>query len=205
MDVASKPASSEGSEAKPLRADAARNRRRILEVAEEVFTTEGLAVPVDEVAARAGLGVGTLYRHFPTKQALFEAIVQSHFEGLLDRAAELGETLEPGAAFYAFIAEMVDLALKFKDIADELTRAAGGQKPDFSGNVKERLEAALGRLLEAAQTAGSVRADVTVLDVSTLMFSTCMAAAHAGCGGDSYRLINVLCDGLRTGTPAPPR
>ena len=75
---------------RPLRADARRNRAKVLEAAEEVFASEGLAVPIDEVARRAGVGVGTVYRHFPTKEALFEAIVVARLEALVERAEELG-------------------------------------------------------------------------------------------------------------------
>ncbi len=69
------------------RADAVRNLAKILEAAEEVFAAEGIAVPIDEVARRAGVGIGTVYRHFPTKEALFEAIVVARLEGLIERGA----------------------------------------------------------------------------------------------------------------------
>jgi AcrR family transcriptional regulator len=74
---------------RPLRADARRNRAKVLSAAEEVFASEGPAVPIDEVARRAGVGVGTVYRHLPTKQALFEAIVVARIEALIERGEEL--------------------------------------------------------------------------------------------------------------------
>ena len=93
---------------RPLRADAARNRARVLEVAYETFAQEGLSVPIDEIARRAGVGAGTVYRHFPTKEALFRAIVASRLQRLIDSATPLLEGDDPGAAFFAFLALLVE-------------------------------------------------------------------------------------------------
>ena len=108
---------------RPLRADARRNRAKVLAAAEEVFASEGLAVPIDEVARRAGVGVGTVYRHFPTKEALFEAIVVARLEALVERAEELATSDDPGTAMFTFISELVDLAVQKKDLTEELARA----------------------------------------------------------------------------------
>src|SRR5260370_4133101 len=81
-----------------MRADARRNRARVLEVAQAVFATEGLAVPIDEIARRAGVGAGTVYRHFPTKEALFEAIVISRVERLTEEGGSLASAEDPGPA-----------------------------------------------------------------------------------------------------------
>src|SRR6516165_10830108 len=91
---------------KPLRADAERNRRRLLAVAQEVFAAEGLAVPIDEIARRAGLGVGTLYRHFPTKEALFAAIVTERMKAVVDDARSLRDVGDPGEALLGFLGRM---------------------------------------------------------------------------------------------------
>ncbi|HWL86935.1 MAG TPA: helix-turn-helix domain-containing protein, partial [Polyangiaceae bacterium] len=103
------------SQKRPLRADALRNRQRVLEVAQAVFATEGLAVPIDEIARRAGLGVGTLYRHFPTKEALFEAIVVSRVQHSIDDARALADAADPGAAFFDFLVRVVDEGVKKRD------------------------------------------------------------------------------------------
>ena len=87
----------EAQETRPMRADAVKNRARILEAAEEIFATEGVSVPIDAVAERAGLGVGTLYRHFPTKEALFEAIVVERLERLLETIRTQRAAPDPGA------------------------------------------------------------------------------------------------------------
>ena len=181
---------------RPLRADARRNRAKVLEAAEEVFASEGLAVPIDEVARRAGVGVGTVYRHFPTKEALFEAIVVARLEALVERAEELCTSDDPGAAMFTFIAELVDLAVKKKDLTDELARA-GVQSEELVAGVKERLEDGFEVLLKRAQAAGAVRLDINRTDVTALVMGTCMAVNQHGCSGSTKRLVSVLCDGFR--------
>src|SRR6478752_9838289 len=89
-----------------LRADALRNRRQLLQVAYETFATEGLSVPIDEIARRAGVGAGTVYRHFPTKEALFEAVIGERMRFVVGRAREL-LAADPSTAVYKFLREMV--------------------------------------------------------------------------------------------------
>src|SRR5690242_14517236 len=93
---------------RPLRADARRNRQRVLDVAAAAFTTEGPGVSVHEIARRAGVGTGTVSRHFPTKEALFQAIVLDRIEQCVTAARELADSHEPGAAFLAYFAFLVD-------------------------------------------------------------------------------------------------
>jgi AcrR family transcriptional regulator len=183
---------------RPLRADAQRNRAKVLEAAEEVFASEGLAVPIDEVARRAGVGVGTLYRHFPTKQALFEAIVVARLEALIERGEELCTAEDPGAALFTFISELVDLAVQKKDLSDELARA-GVQSEQLVAGVKERLEHCFEVLLQRAQDSGVVRHDINRTDMTALVMGTCMAANQHGCSESTQRLVGVLCDGFRAG------
>src|SRR6476646_2326574 len=92
---------------RPLRADAARNRARVLEVAYETFAAEGLAVPIDEIARRAGVGAGTVYRHFPTKEALFEAVFSDRVRHIVDDGRALLGTAGPGEALFEFLRNMV--------------------------------------------------------------------------------------------------
>jgi AcrR family transcriptional regulator len=182
---------------RPLRADARRNRAKVLVAAEEVFASEGISVPIDEVARRAGVGVGTVYRHFPTKEALFEAIVIARLEALVERAEELCTADDPGTALFTFITELVDLAVKKKDLTDELARA-GVNSEELIAGVKERLERGFDMLLERAQAVGSVRLDINRTDMTALVMGTCMAASQHGCAGSTQRLVGVLCDGFRT-------
>ena len=93
--------------ARPLRADAARNRARVLEVAYETFAADGLGVPIDEIARRAGVGAGTVYRHFPTKEDLFRAVVQDRIQRIVSDGRALVAGDDPGQALFTFLRSMV--------------------------------------------------------------------------------------------------
>src|SRR5258708_18894950 len=116
------------SEVRPWRADARRNRTRVLQAAQQAFATEGLAVPLDEIARLAGVGAGTVYRHFPTKEALFEAVLVDRLEGLVEDARAARGAADAGQAFYAFVTHLVSHANTKKDLADALA-GAGGDLP----------------------------------------------------------------------------
>jgi AcrR family transcriptional regulator len=183
-------------EEKPLRADAFRNRQRVLEVAQEVFATQGLAVPIDEIAQRAGVGVGTLYRHFPTKETLFVAVVLSRMEAAAADAHALVRSPDPGPAFFGFIERLVHQGSTKKDLFEAL--AATG--PDYKtsiGDAKKELKAALARLLARAQRAGAVRKDATVEDVFALIHGPFAAIGRDADPKARARLLNIVCDGLR--------
>jgi AcrR family transcriptional regulator len=180
-----------------LRADAQRNRDRILEAAREAFTQEGLNVPVDLIAERANVGVGTFYRHFPTKEALASAILASRLESLIREAEQLEQSPDPGDAFFGFLRLMAARSSADMALADAFTEAGYDVK---SGSVefKDRLLEALDRMLRRAQAAGAVRTDLTAPDVLALMAASCMATGRFGLSGaDRDRVLGVVVDGLR--------
>lgn len=187
------------SERRPLRADAERNRQRVLEVAQAVFAEEGLAVPIDEVARRAGLGVGTVYRHFPTKEALFEAIVIGRMQALVDAARERRKAKDPGEAFFAILSRIVEEGAVKKDFLDALA----GSSSDVAralGALKQDLRAAFELLLKRAQRAKAVRRDVDVREVMALAMGALAASQHLGVDARAReRLLAILRDGLRAG------
>ena len=189
---------------RPLRADAERNREHLLKVAQEVFAAEGLAVPIDEIARRAGLGVGTLYRHFPTKQALFLAIVVDRMERLVAEARALASAPDPGEAFFGCLSRMVHEASAKKDFMDALSGTREELGRTWAG-IAGRYRAALAVLLERAQASGAVRRDVSVIEVHALLMG--MFASLEQLGRDAVqareRLLAVLCDGLRPRMVAP--
>jgi AcrR family transcriptional regulator len=180
------------------RADARRNRAQILASAEAVFAEEGLGVPVDEVARRAGVGVGTLYRHFPTKEALFEAVILHHIETLRDSARALAQSDQPGEALFLFLGHLAREGAVKRNLVEALS-GAGISITDTAGETKEELEQAAGYLLERAQKAGQVRADVTLHDLVGLVMGACNAAGSDTSGCSSERMIAIVCDGLRGG------
>jgi AcrR family transcriptional regulator len=180
-----------------LRADAQRNRDRILEVARETFTQEGLNVPVDLIAERANVGVGTFYRHFPTKEALASAILASRLESLIGEAEQLEQSPDPGDAFFGFLRLMAARSSADMALADAFTEA-GYDVKSGSAEFKERLLEALDRMLGRAQAAGAVRTDLTASDVLALMAASCMATGRFGLSGaDRDRVLGVVLDGLR--------
>ena len=183
-----------------LRADARRNVARVLEAAEEVFSTQGLAVPIDVVAVRAGVGIGTVYRHFPTKEALFKAVVVARLESLVERARQLSTATDAGEAMFTFVGEVAALASEKKDLTDELARA-GIDSEAVHSTVRDELERAFDVLLCRAQAAGAVRHDITSPEVTALLMGTCMAADMRREKESTCRLVAILCDGLRAGPP----
>lgn len=181
--------------ARPMRADAARNRARVLQVAYDTFAAEGLSVPIDEIARRAGVGAGTVYRHFPTKESLFQAIVADRVRRLCDRAAELAAAADPGEAFFAFLAEMIEEGARDQGLVEALA-GIGFDIAEAEPDAEQRFMDALRTLLVRAQQASAVRADVDVKDVKTLLVG-CQAMQRYG-GEDhlSRRVLAVVRDGL---------
>jgi AcrR family transcriptional regulator len=183
---------------RPLRADARRNRARVLEVAQQVFAEEGLAVPIDEIARRAGVGVGTVYRHFPTKEALFVAIIVERLRGVGEVAKELAQGPDAGKGFFAFFDRMVRDASLNKALFDALA-ASGGFNQELTAEARQVMMTGLGDLLDKAQAAGEVRADLTAADVKTLMVG-CLTMARQGTT-DPGLIVGVVCDGMRPVSP----
>ena len=178
---------------RPLRADAVRNRARILEAAETVFAAEGIEVPVDLIAEKAGVGVGTLYRHFPTKEKLCEAILLERLTELTADAQALADADDPVAAFFGFLEHIVEEGAAKRDLLVAVMGASVAFE-EAAAEVKEGLRAAVDVLLERAQAAGAVRPDVTAAAVMALVGATCHAAHGAA---PSQDLLAIVCDGLR--------
>jgi AcrR family transcriptional regulator len=191
-------------DARPLRADAARNRERILETAEAVLATQGLSTPIDDIAREAGVGIGTVYRHFPTKEALFEAVVVNRVQRLIDEAEALADADDPGEAFFAMLEYWVVRGTAHKALVEGLADSGFDVKAATAG-AKQQLHRAMALLLERAQAAGDVRTDVDIDDVMALIAGACHASVYAGLDADAQaRTVAVLSDGLRP-TPARKR
>jgi AcrR family transcriptional regulator len=183
---------------RPLRADARRNRARVLEVAQQVFAEEGLAVPIDEIARRAGVGVGTVYRHFPTKDALFEAIIVERLRGVGEAARELAKGPAAGKGFFAFFERMVRDGSLNRALFDALA-ASGAVNRELTTQARQVMMTGLAELLARAQDAGEVRADLTADDVKTFMVG-CLAMARQGTAAPEL-IVGVVCDGMRPVSP----
>jgi AcrR family transcriptional regulator len=168
----------------------------VLAAAEVVFAAEGLSVPVDVIAEKAGVGVGTLYRHFPTKEKLFEAIIIDRMSALAAEARCRTQAEDPGASFFGFLDHMVEVSASKRDLILALT-GAGVEFEVVAADAKAEMVTAIAALLERAQAVGAVRPDVTADIVMSLVGGCCMAVErpHAG---DPSTLLGIVCDGLRT-------
>ncbi|GAB3450572.1 TetR/AcrR family transcriptional regulator [Actinophytocola sediminis] len=187
----------------PLRADARRNRAKVLAAARAAFAEQGVLVALTEIARRAGVGAGTVYRHFPSKEALFAAVVADQIDHVIADARGLLDRDDPGAAFYDFFATVIEQTSVNKALCEAL-EAAGDISVDTATatatDVRHAFGAVFGGLLARAQRAGAVRDDVDLADVRALLAGCLAARRHRGEAGPVSRLATVLCDGLR-----PPR
>lgn len=175
-----------------------KNRRRILEAAEEVFAAQGVSVPIDAVADKAGVGVGTVYRHFPTKEALFQAIVLMRLEELIAAAGTAADSAQAGEALFEYLQSFADTAAMKHDLFDALASAGIDFKARCTESVGE-LEAGVARLVARAVQAGDIRDDVSAKEIMGLVMGVCVATDRSGfASGSRQQLVSVICDGLRS-------
>ena len=189
---------------RPMRADARRNRDRLLAVAAEVFAEQGAEASLEEVAHRAGVGIGTLYRHFPARDALIEAVYRRYVETLCDAAEELLGQLPPDEALAAWMQRFVRHVATKRGLASAL-KAVVGKDSELFAYTHERVRGAAGMLLDAAVKTGTVRSDVTPQDLIRAMSGICLATDTGALDDQAGRLVGLLVDGLRYGAPAAGR
>ncbi|NUS93806.1 MAG: TetR/AcrR family transcriptional regulator, partial [Nocardia sp.] len=164
--------------AKPLRADAARNRELVLETAYATIAAEGLSVPIDEIARRAGVGAGTVYRHFPTKNALFSAVFEHRLQQVVTAGRALLDSAGPGGALFGFIRAM---AVDWGAVDQGLTQVVAGDGIDLdvlAPDVEAQFMALIGELLAAAQQAGTARGDLTVRETKAIIVACQAVQGH---------------------------
>ena len=184
----------EGEATRPMRADAKRNYERLVAAARTVFAQEGGGASMEAIAKEAGVGVGTLYRHFPKRIDVVEAVYREDVDELNAVALAAVADLEPWPAMVAWLEAFVRYAMGKKRFMNELHEAFE-KNPDLRVGARERIEAALGVVLTNAQAAGVVRRDVDVSDVMQLVGSMCMSATLTP--EQSVRLLVMIQDGLR--------
>jgi AcrR family transcriptional regulator len=182
---------------KPLRADALRNRARILEAAEAVIAEKGAGASTEDIAQRAGVGIGTVFRHFPTKEALLEAILVELLRGLAADANARATTEEPAQALFGFFTRAVEQSARKRMLSGALA-AAGRDVRSVTSAAGQDVARAIDLLLTRAQKAGAVRRDVHSKEVIALLVAATHAAEHAG---EDHalraRTLAILFDGLR--------
>ncbi len=199
------PAAASTGEARPLRADARRNHDALLVSAGEVFTERGVDVPLEDIARRAGVGIGTLYRHFPTRDALIEAVYRREVETLCVGVESLlaAHPGHPDAALEAWMGDFAGYVARKRGMAMALKAVLGADSTIFAES-HEQLRTALDTLVGAAAQAGTIRSDIDTGDLMRAVGGICMATDTPGWRDRTGRLVSLLMDGLRYGAAAAP-
>ncbi len=193
------------------RADAVRNRERVLEAAKAVFSAGGPDASLEAVARRAGVGIGTLYRHFPTRESLFEAVYRREVQQLGELAEQLKGEAAPVDALRRWLRSNVEFVATKKGMSAALALAIQGSS-ELSAYSFDRLTKAVGALLDRAVAAGEIRSDISPEDVLRTLVGMCYMHDQPGWQTSVLRMVDVFVDGLRlqgridgTATLAPRR
>ena len=183
---------------RPMRADAQRNYAKLLSAASAAFAESGADdVSLEGIARRAGVGIGTLYRHFPTRQALLEAVYQDQAEQLAARADELLRSDSPAEAFAAWLHALLAFSSTKRSLTAAMV-ATLGKDSQLMSTCSKLIKDSADALLARAQQAGAVRVDVNSTDVIRLMHGVSMVTEYApGDPGQADRMLALILDGLR--------
>lgn len=193
---------------KTLRRDAQRNRERIVSSARTLFARDGADVSVEDITREAGVGMGTLYRHFPTKEALLDAVLEDAFDDLVQLAEEAAEAEDAWAGFTGFLEEALAQHAANRGLKDVLATHDPGR--ERAQALRRRIRPLLERMMERAQAQGALRPDVTAEDVPLVFWSgSRVIETTESVAPDLWRrYLGLLLDGLRaeaaTPLPAPP-
>lgn len=186
---------------RPLRADARRNREAVLDAARRAFGADGLDAQIDDIARDAGVGVGTVYRHFPTKDALIDALAIAHFEGLAELANAAVEDVARGADTWTAFSDLIWACSRRLAADAGLSEVVAERQRTVHECAAEQtgLEAASARLIAAAIADGAMRADATVQDIPLMMCGLGKVLSEPSrCMGNSWeRYVELMLDGLR--------
>jgi AcrR family transcriptional regulator len=182
--------------ARPLRADAQRNRDRLLAAAVHAYSHDGPEVALETIAKQAGVGIGTLYRHFPNREALVEAAYRNELDRLCDPVPELLADMPPEQALRTWMDHFIEYMTTKRGMAEALRQViASGGNPFAHSRVK--LTSAVGEFLEAGAREGTLRSDVEVDDVLASLGGVALVAGEPQQRAQAGRLLDLLMDGLR--------
>ena len=189
--------------ARPLRRDARENRDRILAAARTAFAELGTDASVEEIAARAGVGVGTLYRRFPTKDALVDAVFEEHLEQMAAAAEHALDDPDAWQALLGYLTRIVEMQASDCGLSEIL--GAHLRAEELVGRARERLRPLVEELISRAQDAGGLRADVVYEDVSVLLWTTGRVVDATRNVAPTFwqRYLALIVDGLSTPGPSP--
>ncbi|MBV8473834.1 MAG: TetR family transcriptional regulator [Hyphomicrobiales bacterium] len=187
-----------GSKARKTRADADRNRQRLLAAATGAFAEGGADVSLEEIARRAGVGIGTLYRHFPTRDALLAEVYQHALRQLADAAPRLLAELPPIEALRAWMRLFLDYLATKRVIGPALSATVGGTSALYANSSRE-IRTAMALLVDRAVANGDIKLDIDPLDLLRAVTAVATSAAAADWQDAARRLIDILIEGLRAG------
>ena len=180
------------------RTDAQRNRERILEVAKEAFTRSGADASLDDIAKEAGVGAGTLYRHFPTRHALLEAVYRTEVEKLAAAERKFAETMSPVEALRAWMLLFVDYIAAKHIIAPALNTLVGGPSKLYEGS-RAQVQGAIDALVKRAIKSGDIRKDLEPFDLLRALIGVSNVASGPDWQQSAKRLVDILITGSRLG------
>jgi AcrR family transcriptional regulator len=180
------------------RSDALKNRERLIEAAKDVLGQGGPGASLEAVAKKAEVGIGTLYRHFPTREALFKAVYQHEVEHLIDLAAELEKSGDGVEALRSWLHALVGLVATKRGLLGALAVVATEESKAMYAELSGRLTEAVAQLLQAASSGGTLRSDITAEDLLTTTYAVCYARQpEPGWTEQVLRLVDIFIDGLR--------
>ena len=187
---------------RPLRADARRNRDTLVAAARAAFSASDDTVPLEGIARDAGVGIGTLYRHFPTRESLVEAVYAAELDDVVASAHELLDRSPPDVALRAWMDRYAAFVATKRCMLDTL-RAGWASGRIATPTTRERITAALGAILTAGVGEGSLRGDVAPEDVTAMVFGVFLATAADTSSEQTGRLLDLVADALRLSGPGP--
>ncbi len=183
-------------EVRKPRADVARNRQLLVDAAKAAFAKVGIDVSLEEIARRAGVGIGTLYRHFPSREAVVEAVYRREVEQLAEAVPQLLESLSPGKALHKWMHLFIDYIATKRLIAPSLGPATGRSSALYATSA-ELITDAISTLIKRATASGEIRANVDPADLLRAMIGVSYQNPDAGWEASARRIIDLLMDGLR--------
>ncbi|MDE9365358.1 TetR/AcrR family transcriptional regulator [Luteipulveratus sp. YIM 133132] len=186
---------------KPMRADAARNRDKLLRVATQAFIDRGAEASLDQIARDAGVGIGTLYRHFPTREDLVMAVYARQIDSLRERSQQLLAEYEPAEALHQWMLGFVDF-YAVKNGMVTLLRSMMQASPDAFAEARASMRESAERVLRPAAEAGAIRSDVGAEEVLRALGGICLAGPNPSSSDATRTLVDLVFDGLRYGAPS---
>ncbi|MER5409165.1 TetR/AcrR family transcriptional regulator [Streptomyces sp. NPDC002769] len=181
---------------RPARADARRNRDRLLAAARDAFAATSEAVPLDAIARAAGVGIGTLYRHFPTREALVEAVYAAELDEVVSSATVLLGEFEPAVALRAWMTRYAAF-FKIKRGMSDTLRAGWASGSIATPATRERITAVIAMMLRSGAEAGSLRSDVDPEDVTMMLLGVFLSTAAIDAQDRAEQLLDLIVDALR--------